>query len=121
MPYCPSCTAEYNAQVTRCVECDEELVASLPADPGDAYANLEFYDVYVAADQLEAEIIKSLLEREAVDAAVRDPGLSPLPLSIGDSAEVRFAVADKDRVKAIALIRDAIQDEAISNRGAFID
>lgn len=33
MPYCPACEAEYKPGVTRCPDCDVELVAALPPAP----------------------------------------------------------------------------------------
>lgn len=33
MPFCPNCRYEYNPGVSKCPDCDVELVASLPEEP----------------------------------------------------------------------------------------
>lgn len=62
MPFCPECKYEYNQNVARCPDCGAKLVESLSVPASAEPISEEWMSVYTAADEMEAQIVKSLLE-----------------------------------------------------------
>ncbi len=119
MPYCPKCRAEFHEDVAICADCNLPLVAVLPVSTEDDDRGLEYLDLYLAPDNMEAENIKVLLQREDIPVLLKDRTCSALPMNIGELSGVTVAVAEQDRTKAKALLQEAIQDEYISPNGTF--
>jgi len=79
-----------------------------------------FIEIYATFDFLEAEQIKGFLEQEGLLVQIRDLGISPYPLSIGNFAEKRILVLESDEMEASQVISRAIQDQIISSTGQFM-
>jgi hypothetical protein len=62
MPFCPSCGYEYEAGVTRCTDCDTELVAALPDNVGDAFSHIAEEDWIEIARLTSLQYAEMLLE-----------------------------------------------------------
>jgi len=62
MPYCPVCKYEYNPDVEKCPDCGAKLVESLSAPAGGEPIGEEWVSVYAAQDEMEARIVKAVLE-----------------------------------------------------------
>jgi hypothetical protein len=62
MPFCPECKYEYNPDVTTCPDCGAKLVESLAAPATEEPISEEWVRVFTAQDEMEARIVKSLLE-----------------------------------------------------------
>lgn len=58
--FCPSCRAEYRAGITRCSDCDADLVDELPPDSGPEW--VEFEEVLSTYNLADIAIIKSILD-----------------------------------------------------------
>lgn len=65
----------------------------------------EWIEVYLTFDQLEAEMIKALLESGDIPVVVRSSKVSPYPVNIGKIGEVRILVRESDREIAEEVIR----------------
>ena len=89
MPYCPLCRSEYRPEISRCRDCEVELVESLseePAaeEPGDLMELASFPNV------AEAKMIQELLEDNGIATDLRgdvDPigvisGVEPITLLV---------------------------------------
>lgn len=66
--------------------------------------------VYVARDPVEASAVVAVLGAEGVEAAVRDMGVTPYPVSLGPLGEKRILVAAEDEGVAVAVLRRAVED-----------
>ena len=71
--FCPVCRDEYRAGFTRCVDCDTDLVETLPSNPTPP--SLDMRQIFVAQHPTEAYFVKDLLQREGIDAEVRGEAL----------------------------------------------
>ena len=69
--FCPQCKSEYRAWFVRCSECDVPLVDHLPAEIGDANAELVRLRSY--ASDGEAFLARSVLESAGIDVLVGPP------------------------------------------------
>lgn len=71
MPFCPNCRFEYNEGVSRCPDCEEELVESLP----ETEEAVTEYDEWVALARLTshqyAEMIQDSLRNKDVPVVVQ--------------------------------------------------
>ncbi len=77
-----------------------------------------FLNIYQAADEIEAERIQSLLEEEGFEARLFHSAVSQLP---GVESHFEVAVLHKHKVKALAVIKQAIRDGIISEDGQFLE
>jgi hypothetical protein len=76
MPYCPECGAEYERGMTRCPDCDRELM-----DDMDDIENLDdegFFDedtppvlIYQTNDPVSAELLEEALKDQGIPCLVR--------------------------------------------------
>lgn len=60
----------------------------------------EWVEVLFTYDEIEAEIVKDLLEAENIQVVVKSLKISPYPVSIGRMGEIRLMVRDEDIEKA---------------------
>jgi hypothetical protein len=60
----------------------------------------EWVEVLFTYDEIEAEIVRDLLEAEDIQVVVQSLKISPYPVSIGRMGEVRLMVRDEDIDKA---------------------
>ncbi len=71
MPFCPKCRFEYNAGITKCPDCDQELVESLP-ETNEAARE---YDEWVALARLTshqyAEMIQDCLRNKDIPVVIQ--------------------------------------------------
>lgn len=60
----------------------------------------EWVEVLFTYDEIEAEIVKDLLDAEGIQVVVQSLKISPYPVSIGRMGEIRLMVRDEDIEKA---------------------
>ncbi|MEW6601849.1 MAG: DUF2007 domain-containing protein [Nitrospirota bacterium] len=60
----------------------------------------EWAEVLFTYDEIEAEIVKDLLEAENIQVVVQSSKISPYPVSIGKMGEIRLMVRNEDMEKA---------------------
>jgi len=60
----------------------------------------EWVEVLFTYDEIEAEIVRDLLEAEGIQVVVQSLKISPYPVSIGRMGEIRLMVRDEELEKA---------------------
>lgn len=90
--FCPQCRSEYPAGVTRCAECDVDLVAELPPAPSHETEGADLVPVLVTSDESRLAVAKSLLAAEGLPyVAEGEEGLE-----LNATALVRLCVRPED-------------------------
>ena len=117
MPFCPRCLYEYRREFTVCSDCNVKLVPVLPETMKLA---MDFPEIYISYDRLEANLIRDLLRTSSIECLVRDMQVAPYPTLVGRSAEKRVAVQSDKVESAKKLITDARSNGEISADGEFI-
>jgi hypothetical protein len=67
----------------------------------------EWVEILITYDQIEAEIVKDLLESGGIPVVIRSAKVSPYPVNVGKIGEVKVFVRRKDKEAA---------EEAITRR-----
>ncbi len=107
MPFCPVCRNEYEQGIAKCLDCGVNLVESLPPEDVDAVPNAPLVEIYEAAGDKEAFIIKSLLESEGIMCSLSsDIPHTVMPFNIDGLGAVRIAVLEADAERARQIIAD---------------
>ena len=73
MPFCPGCKTEYRKGFTHCVDCDLELVSTLPQKSPELKQPDSMSLVKLAgfSTVAEAKMIKELLEENGIETLLR--------------------------------------------------
>jgi hypothetical protein len=62
-------------------------------------------------DQLEAEMIKDILESGGIEVVIESAKLTPYPVNLGRMGEVKILVKEEDRETAEEIIKAVPQEE----------
>lgn len=109
MPFCPNCRYEYEEGVTLCPDCDVELVRELPP----LYEDIEPVVVYYADDELTANMLKTYLEDNGIEAYVNPSGIPMHPGVLdgwGGSYWGQIVVEEHNFHEARELIKDYLEN-----------
>jgi hypothetical protein len=101
--YCPKCRAEFVEGITKCPDCEVDLVEDLP--PEDEILYKDYATVYTTSDSGLIAIAESLLKSENITYAKKSEGLQAV-YGIGF---VQFQVPPKDKEKATELLKDLVE------------
>jgi hypothetical protein len=72
--------------------------------------NEQWVEVFVTYDNLEAEIIKDLLESGGVQVVLRSSKVTPYPVNIGRMGEIKVLVKKRDEETAKGVIEQNYND-----------
>jgi hypothetical protein len=106
MPFCPSCTQEYRAEVKVCPSCEVSLVDHLE----ERGTNEDLVDVYACVDPQLAELVVDLLRDAGLSPMLRERSFDPFPTNMGTGNEVRIAVPAGQREAANVTLQGALAD-----------
>lgn len=67
----------------------------------------KWVELTVTTDEMEAEMIKDLLESGGIPVVIRSAKVRPYPVSIGKMGEIKLLVRDIDLEAAEAVIKQA--------------
>lgn len=120
MGYCAACRTEYKDGLRVCADCGQELSmgALPPPEPGVTEAYVE---VFSSDAREDIETARQVLGDASVAFMVRELGSGAFPIHVGKEGEARVAVAATQLQVAHALIKEAIDDGAISTRGTLLN
>lgn len=83
--------------------------------------DFELVDLYISYDSLEANFIHEVLSQNDIANFVRDMAVPGFPMNVGQHGQHRIVV-EIDRLEdAAGLIRQAIEDGAITGEGRFFN
>jgi hypothetical protein len=109
MPFCPSCTQEYRADVKVCPSCEVSLVAELE-DPSTKENHV---DVYTCYDGQLAELVVDILRDAGLSPMLRDRAYDPFPTTMGTAGELRISVPAGQAEAAQVTLKGALADGII--------
>jgi 3-dehydroquinate synthase class II len=69
-------------------------------------------EVFVTYDNLEAEIIKDLLESGGIHVVLRSAKVTPYPVNIGKMGEIKVLVKKEDKDMAEEVIRGSNENNS---------
>ena len=69
----------------------------------------EWVEVLITYDQIEAEIVKDLLESGGIPVLIKSAKISPYPVNIGKIGEVKVFVRSRDKEAAEEVIKKGIE------------
>jgi hypothetical protein len=64
-----------------------------------------WHEILFTYDEMEAQIVKTLLETEGIEVVMESLKVRPYPVSIGRMGEIKLLVRTEDLEKARELIR----------------
>lgn len=82
--------------------------------------DFELVDLYISFNSIEAQFIKDMLDANDIANFIRDLDVAAFPTHIGTNDQHRIVVEDDKLEAAVALIKQAIEDEAITDEGRFV-
>ena len=97
--FCPQCRGEYTPGLTRCADCDVELVEVLPADERHHDKAPDLTTVFSSRDPGLVAVAKSLLQSADIRFLVRGELLQN-PLAFGP-VELQVLATDADDARRI--------------------
>ncbi len=120
MPFCPTCRQEYVEGALTCSDCGVVLVPALPPLPpvegpeveraeaeeaGRADAGAELVEVWRSHGEIEAQVIRALLESHGIRSTFRGEALRITHgFTMDGLAEVRILVRSEDAERAREII-----------------
>jgi hypothetical protein len=112
--YCPRCENEFFDTVLVCPDDGTKLSKTKP----QPNAQTPVYDIYAAANEVEAERIITLLRDKEIDASAYQSNDAIIPAS--SDLHFMISVPATVREKATTLIKHARSDGVISELGLFL-
>ncbi|GAB4340040.1 MAG: hypothetical protein Kow0099_15650 [Candidatus Abyssubacteria bacterium] len=110
-PFCPICRSEYEEGVERCADCGSALVQQLPPEDSEAEPEAEVVEIWEAAGEKEALVIKGLLESEGIMCSLSaDVPHSVIPLTVDGLGAVRIFVSEEDAERAREILSSYEQE-----------
>jgi hypothetical protein len=106
---CPKCKAEYRQGITRCPECEVDLVDAVPLESKPKFSDGEPVEVFSTYDMADVVFIKSLLDAENIGYYFK--GESSLYVVKPLVGQVKLIVKKSDEEKVRELLKDFIDSQ----------
>lgn len=107
--YCPKCKSEYVDGITRCPDCDVDLVEELPDKKkraGDP--DIKFVSIITSSDLGLIAIAKSILEEENIDYFTQGEGFNNMFNPI--TGPIDILVREEDEQNARDFLQELIEE-----------
>lgn len=108
--YCPKCRAEYRDGISRCADCDVELVPELLPDSEETPEYIDWVNIITFTDRYEADLAQGLLEANDVEAVNFADDCGSVDPALTWARGVRLMVKKEDLEKAREILIDADYD-----------
>jgi hypothetical protein len=95
---------------------DQNAPGAVISNEADEY---DLVDVYVSYNFAEAELIRDILVDNQIECFIRSLQPSQFPLSVGKHGEIRVTVPNDKTEAARTILREAIDEGALSGDGTF--
>lgn len=105
--FCPRCKAEYKKGISRCAECDIDLVFELPAEPDQTPEYVDWVNLISFADKYEADLAQGLLEANDIEAVTMSDDCGSAYPSMTYVQGIRLMVKKEDVNFAKEVLLDA--------------
>jgi hypothetical protein len=109
--FCPLCGAEYRSGITRCPDCDVDLVHDPPEGQqeiaSDVRLGSDLVRVYSSPNPTIAHLVEGILVGEGIECAIYGGPHGAYPVTVGALSEVFIYVRAGDAQRARALIEAA--------------
>ena len=102
MPFCPKCSYEYLPEITKCPDCDADLVEAIPEPEIYNDKDVVIYETYNENDAL---IVKAYLEAEGIDATLLGDVIQNIYPSFANEISKKVVVLERDKDKALEALR----------------
>jgi hypothetical protein len=102
--FCPKCQSEYVEGITECADCQVPLVPELPAEEIPELGDFTVLRSY--ASRQDAELSKSLLEANGIDALIASDDAGGTVAGLELTEGVQLLVKPGDQQKAEELFQD---------------
>lgn len=112
---CPKCKSEFREGITRCPDCECELVSAIDAEkPSEVVEFMKPVKVYECETQLDATMIQEALRNESIQNFIRGNGSGDY-LKIGTGLDFLgwgIYVDETDESRAVRIIAELTQNES---------
>ena len=71
----------------------------------------EWVEILVTYDNVEAEIVKDLLQSAGIHVVLKSSKVTPYPVNVGKMGEVRLLVKQEDKQIAEEIIRSSAESQ----------
>jgi hypothetical protein len=112
MPYCPSCKCEYVEGITRCPDCDTDLVDKLPEEHrvSEPVIDEELVCVLSTPNPVTADIVKDMLEAAGI-TVMYQPGMTYYGQVVDSAMDIHLYVFKSRAEEAEKLIEESDEIE----------
>jgi len=106
MPFCPNCRFEYQTDIKLCPDCEESLVAELPAElpplEKEKLEDVQYVPLRKLPTRLYAEMLRETLEKQDIPCILKGEDIGVFLGALGTTSVLPVTVWVPEELKAKA-------------------